>query len=71
MIKNKCYVCGCFSFRADRALSGRLVCTACGNPYGVRKKTNYKLKKIDIFYFDKRKLFYCLLFTVIFMLIVI
>ena len=30
-------VCGSSNLRADRALSGRLICTSCGNPYGVRK----------------------------------
>ena len=34
---NKCLVCGSSNLRADRALSGRLICASCGNPYGVKR----------------------------------
>ena len=30
----RCRNCGANSFRADRALAGRLVCNQCGIPYG-------------------------------------
>ena len=36
MIANKCLVCGSSNLRADRALSGRLVCNSCGTPFGAR-----------------------------------
>ena len=37
MIPNKCLYCGSTNLRADRALSGRIICTSCGSPYGVKK----------------------------------
>ena len=43
MVSNKCLVCGSSNLRADRALSGRLICTSCGNPFGVRKVSRNKL----------------------------
>ncbi len=48
MIANKCLVCGSFKLRADRALSGRLVCMSCGNPYGVRKAGRNKLNTFSL-----------------------
>ena len=50
---NKCLYCGSHNLRADRALSGRLVCTSCGNPYGVKKAGRNKLKKFDSFSLNK------------------
>ena len=57
--------------RADRALSGRLVCNACGTPLGVGGR-----RKKNINYFSKYSLnnkyilFMCIL-TVAFILVVI
>jgi len=69
MNSNICLVCGSSNLRADRALSGRLVCTSCGNPYGVRngrRNAARHLNKFNIKYW----LFLCvLIFT--FVLIVI
>ena len=42
MIANKCLVCGSSNLRADRALSGRLVCNSCGTPFGVRRRGKIK-----------------------------
>ena len=47
MIINKCLVCGSSNLRADRALSGRLVCNACGTLAGVSRRVKNK-KSIDI-----------------------
>ena len=55
---NKCLYCGSYNLRADRALSGRLVCTSCGNPYGVKKAGRNNLKNLDSFFLNKK---YCLL----------
>ena len=52
MIINKCLVCGSSNLRADRALSGRLVCNACGTPAGVSRRVKNK-KNIDKFDFTK------------------
>ena len=43
MIGNKCLVCGSSKMRADRALSGRLVCDSCGTPLGVGRKGKNKI----------------------------
>ena len=71
MIKNKCFVCGSFDFRADRALSGRLVCTSCGNPYGVRKSVGKESISNDFSLFSIKKLFFILLFIMVFIVIII
>ena len=49
MIANKCLVCGSSNMRADRALSGRLVCNSCGTPFGVRGRRNKKIYNTNIF----------------------
>ena len=54
MIANKCLYCGSFNLRADRALSGRLVCTSCGNPYGVRKSGKNIVNNFNSFSSIKR-----------------
>ena len=56
MIFNKCLVCGSSNLRADRALSGRLVCTSCGNPYGVRKVRRNSISNLSSFSFNKKML---------------
>ena len=65
----KCLVCGSSNLRADRALSGRLVCTSCGNLYGVRKTGKNKSNNLNIFLFNKRNLL--LLSILIFTLIIV
>ena len=57
--------------RADRALSGRLVCTSCGNPYGVRMGRRNTARDLNRFNINKKYwLFLCvLIFT--FILVVI
>ena len=68
MIANKCLFCGSSNLRADRALSGRLVCTSCGNPYGVRKVGRNKIKNLT---FDKKYLFFFFILIVAFILVII
>ena len=71
MISNKCLFCGSSNLRADRALSGRLVCTSCGNPYGVRKVRRNQLNDLNIFSSNKK--YWCFLSILIlaFILVII
>ena len=71
MIKNRCLVCGSFNLRADRALSGRLICTSCGNPYGVRKVSGNKVNNINLSSIKTKTIFYFFLVVFVFILIVI
>ncbi len=71
MIANKCLFCGSPNLRADRALSGRLICTSCGNPYGVRKERRNKQNNINNLSLNKKYFFYLLLAIVIFTLVII
>ncbi len=57
--------------RADRALSGRLICVACGNPYGVRKKRINKLNNLNYFSLNKQFFIFLLLLTLAFILVII
>jgi len=70
MIKNKCLFCGSSDLRADRALSGRLVCTSCGNLYGVRKARRNKLYNLNTFSINKKYLIFLCIFIVAFFLVV-
>tara|TARA_Y100001968_G_C19342576_1_gene710308 strand:+ start:602 stop:814 length:213 start_codon:yes stop_codon:yes gene_type:complete len=70
MIKNKCLVCGAYEFRADRALSGRLICISCGNPYGVRKVIRNQSGN-NINYLIKNKLFFIFLIVLVIIFIVL
>ena len=71
MIANKCLVCGSSKMRADRALSGRLVCTSCGNPYGVRKAGRNKVNIFNTFSFKNKYWFFLSLLIIIFIMIII
>ena len=71
MIVNKCLVCGSTSLRADRALSGRLVCTSCGNPYGVRKVGANKINNFNIFSIMNKNWLFLIVLIVTFLLIII
>ena len=71
MIANKCLVCGSSKLRADRALSGRLVCTSCGNPYGVRKSGRSKYNNFNSSSFNKRYLLFLFLLIVAFIMVII
>ena len=70
MVANKCLVCGSSNLRADRALSGRLICTSCGNPYGVRKVVRNNLNNFNTFPSMKRYWFFIVIFIVVFVLVI-
>ena len=55
MGSTKCLVCGSSNMRADRALSGRLVCNSCGTPFGVGRQGNSKISNYNNFSFDRGK----------------
>ena len=57
--------------RADRALSGRLVCTSCGNPYGVRKVGRNKINDFNFFQLFRRYWLFFSLLVFVFVLVVI
>ena len=69
MSVNKCFVCGSSNLRADRALSGRLVCNSCGNPYGVRKLRKNKINIFNTLSFNKKYWFF--LFILIFSVVLV
>ena len=71
MIKNKCLVCGSYNLRADRALSGRLVCTSCGSLYGVRKSRRVKTNNINSILSNNKYKFLILLSLFVLILIII
>jgi len=71
MIANKCLVCGSSKFRADRALSGRLVCTSCGNPYGVRKTRSIKSNSFSPFFYRNKICLFISLVIVVSILVII
>ena len=71
MISNKCLVCGSYSMRADRALSGRLVCNSCGTPFGVRRPGNKKINNFNVFSFNIKYFLFIFLLIVSFILVII
>ena len=71
MIANKCLVCGSSNLRADRALSGRLVCNSCGTPFGVARRARNKTSIYNkVTLNNKYSLFICILILA-FILVVI
>ena len=71
MIANKCLVCGSSKMRADRALSGRLVCNSCGTPLGIRRQGNYKMNNFKRFSINNKYFFLLCLLIVAFVLVII
>ena len=71
MISNKCFACGSSNMRADRALSGRLVCNSCGTPFGVRKSGKNKINNLNIFPFRKNHFLFLLIFTVVLIIVIV
>ncbi len=57
--------------RADRALSGRLVCNSCGTPFGVRRPEMKKINKFNVFSFNIKYLLFIFLLIVSFILVII
>ena len=71
MIANKCLVCGSSSLRADRALSGRLVCNSCGTPFGVKRQGSRKINNFYNFSLDKKYFLFFCIFILAFILVII
>lgn len=71
MIANKCLVCGSSNLRADRALSGRLVCNSCGTPFGVGRRVNNKISNYNKFSLNNKYLFFICILIFAFILVVI
>ena len=71
MIKSKCLVCGSSSMRADRALSGRLVCNACGTPIGVRMRGNRKIRNSNSLFLKNKYYLILCIFILAFILVII
>ena len=57
--------------RADRALSGRLVCNSCGTPYGVGRPGNNKINNFNVFSFNIKYFLFIFLLIVSFILVII
>ena len=71
MIINKCLVCGSSNLRADRALSGRLVCNACGTPAGVSRRVKNKNSIYSKFSLNNKYFIFICILILAFILIVI
>ena len=57
--------------RADRALSGRLVCNSCGTPFGVGRRVNNKKDIYSKFSFNNKYILFICIFIVAFILVVV
>ncbi len=71
MIPNKCLYCGSTNLRADRALSGRIICTSCGSPYGVKKSGRNNINNLNSFSFFKKYWLFLTILIISFVLIII
>ena len=71
MIGNKCLVCGSSNLRADRALSGRLVCNSCGTPFGVGRRGNNKTNIYPKLLFNDKYIIFICIFIFAFILVVV
>ena len=71
MIINKCLVCGSSNLRADRALSGRLVCNACGTPAGVSRSVKNKKSFYSKFSLNNKYFIFICILILAFILVVI
>ena len=71
MIGNKCLVCGSSNMRADRALSGRLVCNSCGTPFGVGRRVNNRTSIYSEFSFNNKYILFICILIVAFILVVV
>ena len=71
MIRNKCLVCGSSNMRADRALSGRLVCNSCGTPFGVGRRVGNKKSIYNKVSLNNKYLLFICILILAFILVVI
>ena len=70
MIVNKCLVCGSANMRADRALSGRLVCNSCGTPYGIGRSRKSKSSNFNIFSINNKYLLFIIILIIALILVI-
>jgi len=71
MIRNQCLVCGSSNLRADRALSGRLVCNSCGTPFGVGRRVKNKTSIYNKFSINNKYFLFICILILAFVLVVI
>tara|TARA_B100000579_G_scaffold10461_1_gene7730 strand:+ start:92 stop:307 length:216 start_codon:yes stop_codon:yes gene_type:complete len=71
MIRNKCLVCGSSNLRADRALSGRMVCNVCGTPAGVGRRLKNKRSIYNKSSLNNKYLIFICILILAFILVVI
>ena len=67
----KCLICGSSNLRADRSLSGRLVCNSCGTPFGVVRRARNKTSLYNNFKLDNKYLLFIFILILAFILVVI
>lgn len=67
MTKFICNICGSRDSRADRALAGRMVCNACGAPYGATRSIKRRINSYSIL--NKKNIFVLLLGAVFIIII--
>tara|TARA_B100000214_G_scaffold151677_1_gene108580 strand:+ start:599 stop:814 length:216 start_codon:yes stop_codon:yes gene_type:complete len=71
MIATKCFVCGSSSIRADRALSGRLVCNSCGTPLGVTRQGGKIINSSNNFSLNKKYFLFLFILILAFIIVII
>ncbi len=71
MIRNQCLVCGSSNLRADRALSGRLVCNSCGTPFGVGRRVKNKTSIYNKFSINNKYFLFICILILAFVLVII
>jgi len=71
MSSNKCLVCGSSNLRADRALSGRLVCNSCGIPFGVRRRGKKQINYLNISSLNIKYYLFFFILMIAFILVII
>ena len=56
--------------RADRALSGRLVCNSCGTPFGVSRRGNKKINNFNIFSLNNKYILFIVILILALILVI-
>ena len=57
--------------RADRALSGRLVCNSCGTPFGVGRRGGKIINNSNYLSINKKYFLFIVIFIIAFILVII
>ncbi len=74
MSQSPCIKCGSVTFRADRSLAGRLVCTRCGSPLFIRKgfsSTRFTSTSLVGTKLNKRLVLFLVLMAILILIIVV